>query len=275
MRILLLAVSVTALFLIAQDRNDTSAAPQAVPMLEGLIKPFTEVEITSAADGLLETVDVDRGDIIQKGDVVARLESSVQKATLDLATAKAAAVGQLKTREARLAYSTAKLAQDEALFKKGLISALEIETSRTDKQVADAAVVEATENRRLAELERAQAQASLDLRTIRSTINGVVVERYLSPGELLTRQSDKKILKLAQISPLKVEVIVEAEYFGKIQVGQTATVTPAAPINGTYEAKVTVVDRVIDAASGTFEVRLEIPNEDGRLPSGLQCKVKF
>ena len=275
MRILLLAVSVTALFLIAQDRNDTSAAPQAVPMLEGLIKPFTEVEITAAADGLLETVDVDRGDIIQKGDVVARLESSVQKATLDLATAKAAAVGQLKTREARLAYSTAKLAQDEALFKKGLISALEIETSRTDKQVADAAVVEATENRRLAELERAQAQASLDLRTIRSTINGVVVERYLSPGELLTRQSDKKILKLAQISPLKVEVIVEAEYFGKIQVGQTATVTPAAPINGTYEAKVTVVDRVIDAASGTFEVRLEIPNEDGRLPSGLQCKVKF
>jgi len=275
MRILLLAVSVTALFLIAQDRNDTSAAPQAVPMLEGLIKPFTEVEITSAADGLLETVDVDRGDIIQKGDVVARLESSVQKATLDLATAKAAAVGQLKTREARLAYSTAKLAQDEALFKKGLISALEIETSRTDKQVADAAVVEATENRRLAELERAQAQASLDLRTIRSTINGVVVERYLSPGELLTRQSDEKILKLAQISPLKVEVIVEAEYFGKIQVGQTATVTPAAPINGTYEAKVTVVDRVIDAASGTFEVRLEIPNEDGRLPSGLQCKVKF
>jgi len=44
---------------------------------------------------------------------------------------------------------------------------------------------------------------------------------------------------------------------------------------GTYTAKVVIVDRVIDAASGTFGVRLEIPNPKYELPAGLKCRVIF
>jgi multidrug efflux pump subunit AcrA (membrane-fusion protein) len=53
-------------------------------------------------------------------------------------------------------------------------------------------------------------------------------------------------------------------------------VTPEAPLNGTsYNARVSVVDRVVDAASGTLGVRLELPNPGYRLPAGLKCKVRF
>jgi hypothetical protein len=62
---------------------------------------------------------------------------------------------------------------------------------------------------------------------------------------------------------------------GSINVGQRAEVTPQAPLNGTYTARVTVVDHVVDAASGTFGVRLELPNRDYRLPAGLKCKIRF
>jgi len=54
-----------------------------------------------------------------------------------------------------------------------------------------------------------------------------------------------------------------------------ADVTPEPPFNRTYRAKVTVVDRVIDAASGTFGVRLELRNSDYSLPAGLKCKVRL
>lgn len=63
-----------------------------------------------------------------------------------------------------------------------------------------------------------------------------------------------------------------AEY---LKVGMRAKVIPEAPIGGQYTAEVKIVDKVIDAASGTFGVRLELPNPNYRLPAGLKCKVIF
>jgi hypothetical protein len=63
--------------------------------------------------------------------------------------------------------------------------------------------------------------------------------------------------------------------FGTIKVGQSAIVYPESPMDGQYPAKVTIVDGVADAASGTFRVRLGLPNEDYALPSGLKCRVSF
>ena len=61
----------------------------------------------------------------------------------------------------------------------------------------------------------------------------------------------------------------------KLSVGSVAHVKPEAPVPGEYAAKVTVVDRVVDAASGTFGVRRELSNHDLKLPAGLKCNVRF
>ena len=50
---------------------------------------------------------------------------------------------------------------------------------------------------------------------------------------------------------------------------------PERPIGGSYSAVVKVVDRVIDAASGTFGVRLELPNRERKIPAGVRCRVRF
>ena len=65
------------------------------------------------------------------------------------------------------------------------------------------------------------------------------------------------------------------ELLGRIEVGMRAEILPGAPLGGSHTAEVTVVDRVIDTASGTFEVRLQLPNEGYALPAGLRCKVRF
>ena len=60
-----------------------------------------------------------------------------------------------------------------------------------------------------------------------------------------------------------------------IREGEAAGVQPEVPGLGVKQAVVTQVDRVIDAASNTFRVRLALPNGDGRVPAGARCKVDF
>jgi multidrug efflux pump subunit AcrA (membrane-fusion protein) len=98
------------------------------------------------------------------------------------------------------------------------------------------------------------------------------MERFLSPGEYI---EDQPVVKLAQIHPLHVEVFAPVELLGAVKVGMQAEVVPENPVGKVYKAKVTIVDRVIDAASGTFGVRLELPNPKYKLPAGLKCRVTF
>ena len=187
--------------------------------LNCLIQPYVVITITTPVGGLLETVQVDRGDLVKEGQILATLDASVERA-----------LGSVQYAQAELT------------------------------------------NRRLADLELQRTTAEVALRTIKSPVNGVVVERFMHPGEF---PKQEKILKIAQIDPLRVEVYAPVARLGKITVGMTAHVKPEPPLTGEYAAKVTVVDRVVDAASGTFGVRLELPNPELKLPAGLKCSVRF
>ena len=127
-------------------------------------------------------------------------------------------------------------------------------------------------NDRLADLELRKSTAELARRTIKSPIPGVVTERSLSTGEFAKQAP---ILKIAQLDPLRVEAFAPVAILGMIKVGDEAQVIPQDPVNGSYAAKVTVVDKVIDTASGTFGIRLELPNPEFQLPAGLKCTLQF
>jgi membrane fusion protein, multidrug efflux system len=94
----------------------------------------------------------------------------------------------------------------------------------------------------------------------------------MAPGDYV---GENPIFKLASIDPLKVEVVVPARRFGAAKKGMKAEVRPEAPLGGVYAGRVTIVDRVVDAASSTFVVRVDIANPSLKLPSGLRCRVRF
>jgi membrane fusion protein (multidrug efflux system) len=123
---------------------------------------------------------------------------------------------------------------------------------------------------RKAELQLEEVQEKLKLRTIQSTIDGVVTERLMAPGDYV---GETPILKLASLDPLKVEVIVPTTRFGSTWRGMIAEVRPELPVGGVYVGQVTIVDKVIDAASSTFVVRVDIANPELKVPSGLRCRV--
>jgi RND family efflux transporter MFP subunit len=239
---------------------------------DGVIEPSMVVKVGSGAYGILETVNLDRGDFVRKGEVLATLQSGVEKATMEAARARAEMETSIKAKQSNLDFYTRKKAMNEELFKKQVLPFSQMDEIETNRILADMQLQESIENKRLAGLDYKRTVEVFNRMTILSPINGVVVERYLSPGEYIENQS---VMKLAQIDPLYVEVILPVNRLHSIKVGMQAKVMPEAPIGGQLVAVVKVVDRVVDAASGTFGVRLELPNPNHRLPAGLKCKVIF
>lgn len=98
------------------------------------------------------------------------------------------------------------------------------------------------------------------------------MERKLSPGEYTNDEAGTKIVS---IDPLYVEGVAPVECYGTIKEGSKAQVMPGEPVGGSYKSTTAIADKVIDAASGTFGVRLELPNSDRELPPSLRCMVRF
>jgi RND family efflux transporter MFP subunit len=206
------------------------------PKLECLVEPYRKVAVSSAVSGVLEEVNVDRGSYVKKGQVLARLQSGVERAAVDSAKAKAA-------------FAERKVERIREMSRKQMISVGEKDELETQWE--------------LLKLEQREAEERLKQRTIVSPCDCVVVKRNNSPGEFV---EEKPVLELAQLNPLRIEVVVPVRHYGKIKVGATGMVDWEAPIGGTYPAVVKIVDPCVDAASGTIGVRLELPNPTTSCP---------
>jgi len=242
-------------------------------VLDGLIEPSMVVNVGSSVPGILQTVHAERGDMVKKGQILARLSSGVERATMELARARSELEAKINERQARVDFAVRKQERYKELYKKKVIPFEKMDEAKTDAVMALMELEEAREELRLAKLELNRSIEVVKRMFIYSPISGLVMERFLAPGEYV---EDQPVLKLAQIHPLYVEVFAPVDLIGAIEVGMNAEITPEDPVGQqAHKAKVTIVDRVIDAASGTFGVRLELPNPEYRLPAGLKCKVTF
>ncbi|QOZ28012.1 efflux RND transporter periplasmic adaptor subunit [Bradyrhizobium sp. CCBAU 51753] len=238
-----------------------------------VIEPQQVVKLASAAVGVIARLDVDRGDVVRQGQVVGNIEDGVEAATLALSRARATNDSPVKSAEARVQFLRLKYERLAQLHARAVSPLASLQEAEAEVQVAEQQLKEAQLTREIARLEVVHAEEIVKQRTLRSPIDGVVVERLLVPGEYRNDQSP--VLTLAQIDPLRVEVFVPTAYFGQIRIGSNAEVRPEPPVGGTHLATVTVVDRVHDAASGTFGVRLALPNPRLVLPGGIRCRVIF
>lgn len=238
-----------------------------------VIEPIQVVKVASPVVGVIARLAVDRGDLVKAGQIVAELEHGVETAALELARARATNESNVKAAEARLKFLTLKHNRVDVLSRKSLNSLNALQEAEAEVDVAEQQLKEAQLAREVAKLEVNHAEEVVKLRTVRSPIDGVVVERLLSPGEYRNEQTP--ILTLAEIARLRVEVFLPTSRYHEVRVGSRAEVRPEAPIGGVYTATVDVVDHVFDAASGTFGVRLSLANPDLALPAGIRCNITF
>ena len=140
--------------------------------MEGLIDPWQDLSVGIGVDGILASVSVERGDFIKLGDEIASLESSVEEASLQAAEVRA-----------RLA----KIRADRfrQLYERGAVTQQELDESTAEEE--------------LSALNVKIAAATLARMTIKSPVDGVVIERLVSPGELVSRTSGGALVRLSLI----------------------------------------------------------------------------
>ncbi len=251
----------------AQDLEPRAGA------LACVMEPKAVIKLGSPEEGILDEFLVDRGDLVTQGQIVARLNSDLEEVNVEMARVRAQSDVEIESSRARLDYRESEAARIAQLHAKKIVATKSMDEAEVERRLAVFAVSAAELQRKTARLEYRHAKARLERRSIKSPVEGVVIERNMTVGEYAHEQIP--IMTVAEIDPLNVEVFVPIGLYGSVAVGMPAEVEPEAPIGGSYRARVTVVDRVFDTASGTFGVRLALPNPEGRLPAGLKCKVRF
>lgn len=240
--------------------------------LDCLVRPEMYIELSSPVDTTLKEMLVNVGDDITRGQPLVRLEDSVEYASVELHKRKAMSWSEYENRKVQLDFAKRNLKRMQDLFKKNSISQFEKDKAQTEVSLAEIELIRAKEKKNLAKLNLEQAQAELALRTLKSPIDGIVIDSYIKVGESV---ADRPIMKLAQIDPLRIELIAPTEYFGLIEKDMEVEIYPERPANKAFKAKVTVVDQLIDPASGSFTVRLALPNPGDELVGGVNCIARF
>jgi RND family efflux transporter MFP subunit len=270
------AVLADALLSLAFAAGAAAASPAGAGEFDCVIEPRRVIEIRAPIEGIIEKVNVDRGDSVRRGQELVILDSAVDRASAAIARHRSVMEGALKSSQSRLEFSTSKLQRAQNLQAQNFVSAQAREEALTEQRLAQSELLDAQDNRKLAELELARQMEIIRLKTIRSPFDGIVVERMLHPGEFAEAGVGRKpILKLAEIDVLNVEVLLPVEAYGQVRLGMDVDVLPEIPAGARYTARVRVIDGLVDAASGTFGVRLELANPQRRMPSGIRCKALF
>ncbi len=253
--------------------NELFAQTQEPAQLNCRIEPSVTVEMSSAVEGVISEVLVDKNDVVKKGDVLARLDAGLESATAELRRVQSELTSDVQAQQLAVEFSQRALTRVKDLYDKKAASFSELDKHKTEHAIAQQQLQQALDRKRQAELEYKRALADLQRRTLVSPIDGVVVERMKEPGEHIDFEP---VLKLAQLDPLRVEVFAPASLYGKVKPGIKASVIPELGGDSrTYAAEVILVDQVIDGPSNTFGIRLSFANPGNRLPSGLKCRVTF
>jgi membrane fusion protein, multidrug efflux system len=267
------AIAVLCLLLISGTAASAQTVSDDAVAATCILKPRFTVQLGSTVTGVLSELLVDRGDAVHKGQIVARLESSVEQANLALDRTKAASDTSVKVETVDRDLAIREAARKKSLVDKGIDNENALDEIQTKAREGELRVQQAQTDQQIAALTAQRSERTLELKQIRSPIEGVVIERKLSAGEYIYEQTS--IMTIAQLDPLNVELVLPQDRYGLIHIGETGTVHPAAPVGGAYKAVVEVVDPVIDAASGTFGVRLRLANPDHLIPAGIHCSVDW
>ena len=268
-RCLIVLALVTTTPALAQDAFETGDLYEE---RDCVIWPHRVVDVSTVVPGLIDSVSVERSDEVEAGQAIARLESSVERASLELAEAWASLESEILTEQTAGALDRRRKERIGQLYVNRAVALDHKDEADTKVRLASLRLRQANEKRWIRELDASKAKAFLERRIVRAPISGVVVERFRSAGEYVENQP---IARIASLHPLRVETIMPMDLFGRVDKGMRAEVRAEHDPDTVHRATVNVVDRIGDAASGTFGVRFALPNPDRHIPAGLKCTLRF
>ncbi|WP_295420939.1 efflux RND transporter periplasmic adaptor subunit [Sulfurovum sp.] len=261
-------VTLLVLFSCLLMGNETIAPKE----FDGVIVPSKVADLGSNVPGVIFRIDVDKNDYVKRGDEIAVLDNRVEQASVRLAAEKASIQSEIALCKANLAYAQREQKRAEKAYRNKALSLHDLDMAKVKTQLEKIKLLQSKEKQTLAQSELKRATMKLEYKTIRAPFSGIIMERFKTIGEYINNEA---VIRLAKLDPLHVEVIVPVDQRDTIEVGMKAKIYADEKDEKGWNATVSRVDNVMDAASGTFGVRLTLPNPEGKIPAGLRCTLKF
>jgi RND family efflux transporter MFP subunit len=259
----------------AEHRIDVAALEVGVSDLEsslqisGNLVPQTRVEIRAKLPGTLSKVNVDIGDRVRAGQVVAIMDRREIDAQVDAATATVnVAHAGVEAAEAALANATLEQERARNLFERGALPKQRLDAADTGRRSAAA-------QRDLALANLAQAQAALRRAgevqrdaTLTSPVEGVIVERHYDAGSFVG-PGDEPVVVIADVRVMKLEAGVSELEAGRLRVGMPVRVTAQAFPGQVFDGRLAAIAPEIDARNRHFRIEVRMANPGSTLLSGM------
>ena len=263
-------------------RNPAPAAPAAPPVVavppkpgdavltvSGYMVPHKRIEISPKFIGTVTWLGVKKGDAVKKGDVIVRLEDDEYRARLQEAQ------GNVALAEANVANAEVNLKRQQQLLRDNIDSQRALDDAR---RARDAAIAEVT----IAKGKLALVQTWLEWCTIRSPIDGTVLEKLTEEHELVMPQSfgsshgpSTAVVALADLNDLQVEIDLNEADTPKVHLNQRCRVRPEAYLDKSYRGYVSEIAPEANRQKGTLQLKVQIEKPDHFLTPELSERVDF
>lgn len=244
------------------ERGDIETVVSAT----GTLEPVTTVEVGTQVSGIIDELLVDFNDMVNEGQVVARLDTTL----LEIAVRDAHA--NIRRSQAEYDEAEREFERYTSLAEQGISSVSALDAARYASNIAAA-------NLSSAQVSLDRANQNLEYATITAPISGVVVERDVDVGQTVAAslQAPQLFLLAADLSKMQILVSVDESDIGLIEEGQTACFTVQAYEDDTFSGTVRQVRLQSTSEENVvnYSVVVDVSNDDGRLLPGMTATVDF
>jgi RND family efflux transporter MFP subunit len=259
-----------------------SSSGGAVLQATGYITARRQATVSTQITGTLTHVLIEEGDHVDKGQIIARLEDSGLRASLDVANANVmAAQAQVATAQAQLAQSEADVRRQETLVASGMVTKQNAEQART---AATTAAAQLDASRRQADAARAQvaqAKVNFDYAIVRAPFAGVVTVKAAQVGEIVSPLSAgggftrTGVGTIVDMDSLEIDVDVNEAYIGQVKPEMPAEAVLSAYPDWKIPAHVIAIVPSADRGKATVKVRVALEQKDARIVPDMGARVSF
>lgn len=235
----------------------------------GAIEPITTVEVKSQASGEIIEVNVDEGDEVRRGQLLARVDARIPQNAVGQANADSVVA------RATLDNAESRLRRAEMLHSEQALTGEELEAARLDRATAYAAVIRA-------ERTLEDARTALEQTEVRAPSNGVILGRTVEVGSVIAAANrdvggGAVLFRMATLNTVEVRALVDETDIGLIKASLPVTITVAAYPNRPFRGDVLRIgaEGILEQNVTVFPVVVRINNEERLLKPAMNAEVEI
>jgi HlyD family secretion protein len=289
----------------APVRVETGGASQGASVLTatGYVVAHHKISVGAKVMGRVAWIGVEKGDNVQQGQVLVRLEDSEFRAQVNQARANLASsqarLDQLRSgsrpqeklrdkaavlqAEARLKKAEADYQRADRLYRSGVASKAELDSALSERDTAAALLEAARQSSTLTDIgpRPDYAETQLAATEIRAPVSGTVLERTVEPGEMVTPSATgtsgarTSVVDLADLNDLQVELDISQTDFARLKMDQRAEIIPEAYPNLRYNGYIEEIAPEANRAKSTIQVKVKVENPNQQLRPEMNARVNF